>query len=347
MLERIQKVLQEALEKIKTISNETELRETEIKYLGRKGEITSLLKSIGKVAPEERKNIGKAVNEAKQTITKELKNRKKQLDEEELQRKLKEDYFDITLPSKPIETIEGTMHPVSIVQEKVESIFERMGFKVLDYYEAESDWYNFEGLNIPSDHPARDMQDTFWLKNGNLLRTHTSPGQLRAMQEFEPPFKAVFPGKVFRYERTDASHEHTFHQVEGLMIDKEISVSHLIGIMETLLGAIFEDDIKVRLRPGYFPFVEPGFELDIRCMACHGEGCQVCKHTGWVELLPCGLVHPNVLKAGGVDPEKWTGWAFGLGLSRLAMMRYQITHITHFMGGDLRFFKQFKEGGVK
>jgi len=216
-----------------------------------------------------------------------------------------------------------------------------MGFQILDGPEAETEYYNFEALNIPKHHPARDMQDTFWTEDGNLLRTHTSAIQVRGMEKMQPPFKVTGPGRVFRYESIDASHENTFYQVEGMMVDKHISVSHLIFVMKELLREIFQRDVKVRLRPGFFPFVEPGFELDINCLICGGTGCSVCKQSGWVELLPCGLVHPNVLRAGGIDPEKWQGFAFGLGLNRLVMMRYGINDIRHFQSGDLRFLYQF------
>ena len=231
------------------------------------------------------------------------------------------------------------------VTRELEDLFTSMGYRVLDGPEVELDEYNFEKLNIPSDHPARDTQDTFYCdapgsKATLLLRTHTSPVQVRAMERLEPPFRAIVPGKVFRQETTDASHEHTFHQMEGLVIDKNVSVGHLIGAMKTLLRGIFKKDIEVRLRPGYFPFVEPGFELDARCPFCT-DGCSVCKKTTWIELLPCGLVHPNVLKAGGLDPEEWGGFAFGLGLSRLVMLRYGIDDVRHLLGGDLRFLSQF------
>jgi len=216
-----------------------------------------------------------------------------------------------------------------------------MGFQILDGPEAESEYYNFEALNIPKHHPARDMQDTFWTEDGNLLRTHTSAIQVRGMENMEPPFQVVGPGRVFRYEATDASHENTFYQVEGMMVGKDISVSNLIYVMKELLREVFQREVKVRLRPGYFPFVEPGFELDINCLICGGKGCKVCKQTGWVELLPCGLVHPNVLKAGNIDPDKWSGFAFGLGLNRLVMMRYAINDIRHFQSGDIRFLRQF------
>ena len=226
----------------------------------------------------------------------------------------------------------------------IEDVFRAMGFYLLDYPEVETEWHNFEALNVPADHPARDMQDTFWLKSGHLLRTQTSPGQIRAMKTFEAPFRAIVPGKVFRYERIDASHEHTFHQVEGIMIERELSVANLIYSMKTLLTAIFEREVTIRLRPGYFPFVEPGFELDIQCQVCEGSGCSVCKQSGWVELLPCGMVHPTVLKHGGLDPDEWSGWAFGLGLSRLVMMKYRVEDIRHLMSGDLRFVSQFRQG---
>jgi phenylalanyl-tRNA synthetase alpha chain len=347
MLEKIELILNDAIKDVEGTQKADLLRELEIKYLGKKGVITALLKSMGKVPPQERKNIGRAVNDAKKAVASAIVARRSAIEENALALLLAEDNFDISLPSKSLPMKNGTVHPVTIIQEHVEKAFEKMGFKVLDYFESENDWYNFEGLNIPGDHPARDMQDTFWLEDGNLLRTHTSPGQLHAMKEFKAPFRAIFPGRVFRYERTDASHEHTFHQVEGLMIEKNLNVSHLIGMMKLLLEAIFERDMNVRLRPGFFPFVEPGFELDIECTNCGGKGCAVCKQSGWIELLPCGMVHPNVLRAGGVDPDKWVGWAFGLGLSRLAMMKYKISHITHFMAGDLRFLKQFEGGGVR
>ena len=242
----------------------------------------------------------------------------------------------------------GSLHPLTRVQRELEDLFTSMGYTVLDGPEVETDYYNFEALNIPADHPARDTQDTFFCKpqgesesGGRLvMRTHTSPVQIRAMQELQPPFRAIAPGKVFRQETVDASHDHTFHQMEGLVVGKDISVGHLISAMKTLLRGIFRREIEVRLRPGYFPFVEPGFELDARCPFCK-QGCGVCKRTTWIELLPCGMVHPNVLRAGGIDPEEWTGFAFGLGLSRLVMLRYGIDDVRLLLSGDLRFLEQF------
>ncbi len=347
MSDSILSTVEKILSQITAAGDESSLRNIEVAALGKKGTITALLKQLGQLAVEERKNFGKAVNEARAQVEKSIVKRREELEKESLDRELSETGFDITLPGKPLLSLPGSYHPVTIISERVERAFEQLGFLVLDYPEVETEHYNFDALNIPADHPARDMQDTFWLKNGCLLRTHTSPGQVRAMQEYPLPLRAIFPGRVFRYERTDASHEHTFHQVEGLMIDRELSVANLIAMMKTLLEAIFEREVTVRLRPGFFPFVEPGFELDIRCMNCSGAGCAVCKYSGWVELLPCGMVHPNVLRAGGVDPGQWVGWAFGLGLSRLAMMRYRISHITHFMGCDPRFLGQFGEGGAR
>ncbi len=251
--------------------------------------------------------------------------------------------FDPTLPAPRPER--GSLHPLVRVQRELEDLFTSMGYAVLEGPEVELDWYNFEALNIPADHPARDLSDTFVCRElvpGErlVLRTHTSPVQVRAMQRLKPPFRAIAPGKVFRHETPDASHEHTFHQMEGLVVGEDLSVGHLIGAMKTLLRGIFGRELELRLRPGYFPFVEPGFELDARCPFCE-RGCSVCGRSTWIELLPCGMVHPNVLSAGGIDPERWTGFAFGLGLSRLVMLRYEIDDVRLLLSGDLRFLEQF------
>ena len=251
--------------------------------------------------------------------------------------------FDATLPAPRLEA--GSLHPITRVTRELEDLFTSMGWSVLDGPEVETEFHNFDALNISGDHPARDTMDTFWVRTEPgaqrlVMRTHTSPVQVRAMKHLKPPFRAIVPGKVFRNEAVDASHEHTFHQMEGLVIDRDISVGHLIGAMKTLLRGIFGRELEIRLRPGYFPFVEPGFELDARCPFCK-EGCSVCKRSTWIELLPCGMVHPNVLKAGGIDPEQWTGFAFGLGLSRLVMLRFGIDDVRHLLGGDVRFLEQF------
>jgi phenylalanyl-tRNA synthetase alpha chain len=242
----------------------------------------------------------------------------------------------------------GHLHPLTLIQRDLEDIFKSLGFSILEGPELESDYYNFEALNIDKHHPARDMQDTFyvdWDKNNKeeklVMRTHTSPVQIRAMQTYGAPLKAIVPGRVFRNEAMDASHEHTFYQLEGLMIDKDISITNMIALMKELLKGIFEKEVPVRIRPGFFPFVEPGIELDISCQICDGKGCSVCKQSGWLELFPAGMVHPNVLKAGGIDSKKYSGFAFGLGLTRLVMMKYRINDIRLFNSGDLRFLEQF------
>lgn len=335
---------QAALALIESAESFEVLREIEVQQVGKKGEITQLSKLIGTLPGSDRRAFGQAVNTSKGLVLDSIVSRRGHLESLEIDKELNDQTFDPTRTD--VHGSPGTLHPLTIVQEELEEIFGAMGFMILDYPEIEDEFHNFEALNIPADHPARDMQDTFWLKNGSLLRTHTSPGQIRAMGSISVPFRAVFPGKVFRYEAVDASHEHTFHQIEGLMIDAEVSVANLISVMKTALSEIFKREVEVRLRPGYFPFVEPGFELDMRCLICAGVGCKVCKQSGWVEFLGCGLVHPNVLTSAGLDPDQVQGWAFGMGLSRLVMMRYQVDDIRHLMSGDIRFLKQFK-GGAK
>jgi phenylalanyl-tRNA synthetase alpha chain len=310
-----------------------------VEALGRKGTLAQASKQMGKLAPEERARIGKLLNAAKETLETALETRKAVFDRQALAARLDAEWIDLTLPAPGPRP--GSLHPITQVQMEIEDLFTSMGFAVLGGPEVETEYHNFDALNIPADHPARDMQDTFWLKDGSLLRTHTSPVQVRGMERLGPPLRMIAPGRVFRNEEVDASHEHTFYQLEGMMIDRDVSVANLIYFMKTLLSNIFGREVTVRLRPGYFPFVEPGFELDIQCLICGGTGCQVCKYGGWVELLPCGLVNPNVLRMSGIDPEKWNGFAFGLGLTRLAMMRYAIDDIRHLQGGDLRFLKQF------
>ncbi len=307
--------------------------------LGRKGKLAEVSKTFGKLAPEERARVGKLLNTVKQDLETRLDQRKTALDSVAIDVRLESEWVDLTAPVPGIRP--GSLHPITHVQRELEELFVSLGFAIMDGPEVETEHYNFDALNIPADHPARDAQDTFWLKDGRLLRTHTSPVQIRALEKFGPPLKMIAPGRVFRNEEVDASHEHTFYQLEGMMVDRDVSVAHLLYFMKTLLSAIFHRDVAVRLRPGFFPFVEPGFELDIQCLICGGKGCPVCKHSGWVELLPCGLVNPAVLRAGGVDPEQWNGFAFGLGLTRLAMMRYGIDDIRLFAGGDLRFLRQF------
>ncbi len=360
----------EAQAQIEAATTSAALRDVEVAWLGKKGRITVALKGLGALDPGERRERGQVLNRLKRDIEDALARRRAEVSRAEIEARVRKDRLDPTLPGLPVAC--GHLHPLTRVLEDVEDLFERMGYHVMDFYEVEDEFHNFEALNIPADHPARDLQDTFYLEDWRdrvasaiatgrdglptvternalptrpppalLLRTHTSPGQIRAMRTLPRPFRAVFPGRVYRFEATDASHEHTFHQVEGLMIDRSVSVANLLSAMMTMLEGVFGRRVEVRLRPGYFPFVEPGFELDVRCLVCGGRGCPMCKSSGWVEFLGCGLVHPNVLRAGDLDPSEWEGWAFGVGLSRLALLRYGIDDIRWLMSADVRFTRQF------
>jgi phenylalanyl-tRNA synthetase alpha chain len=328
-----------ALSRIEAARTQEELESVRVDLLGRKGLLAHISKEMGKIPPDQRAAAGKRLNAIKQAAERAFESRQEEFDEAALQGRLDAEWLDLTLPALGPEP--GSLHPISQIQQEIEDLFVSLGFAVLDGPEVETEWHNFDALNIPPDHPARDMQDTFWLQNGHLLRTHTSPVQVRGMERLKPPLRMIAPGRVFRNESTDPSHEHTFYQLEGMMVDREVSVAHLLYFMKTLLKGVFGRDVEVRLRPGFFPFVEPGFELDMRCLICGGPGCPVCKQSGWVEMLPCGLVNPNVLRFGGLDPEEWNGFAFGLGLTRLVMMRYGIDDIRYLQSGDLRFLRQF------
>lgn len=334
-------------EKLPRATNEVLLQELKAHYLGKNGEVTQILKGLGQASPAEKKEIGPLANEIKQKINEDFRCALEEIGRKKIEWELENQRYDISARESLFvgHWAQGSLHPVTIVQREIEDIFLSMGFAVLDGPHVEDDYHNFTALNIAEDHPARDMQDTFWFANSttHLLRTHTSTIQVRGMATHRPPFQFIAPGKVFRAERTDASHEMVFHQLEGMMVGEDISVAHLIYFMKTALSEIFGKKVEVRLRPGYFPFVEPGFELDIACLICHGKGCSVCKKSGWVELLPCGMVHPNVLSAGGIDPQKYSGFAFGLGLDRLVMMRYGIDDIRYLHAADLRFQRQFSQ----
>ncbi len=329
-----------AQEEIGTCSEVGALRAIERKYLGKAGVLAAWLAQIPALPAAERPLLGQAVNRLKKELGELIKTREAAVEKAAAEREVDAHPFDPTLPP-PVEE-RGTLHPITVLTREIEDLFVSMGYQIGDGPEIETDWNNFQALNIPADHPARDSQDTFYLKGAGrlVLRTHTSPVQIRSMQRLSPPLRVIAPGKVFRHEATDASHEHTFHQLEGLVVDKGVCVAHLINSMKTLLRGIFRRDLEIRLRPGFFPFVEPGFELDARCPFCT-SGCSVCKQSRWIELLPCGLVHPNVLDACGVDSEQWSGFAFGLGLSRLVMLRFGIGDIRLLLSGDLRFLEQF------
>jgi phenylalanyl-tRNA synthetase alpha chain len=339
MIAQIEALGAQTLGEIEAAGTLEALEAVRVAVLGRKGSLAAFGKEMGKLDAAGRVEAGKALNAAKTSLEAAFEMKKAAFENAALAARLQAEWVDLTIP--PGGVLPGSLHPLTQIQNEIEDLFYSMGFAILDGPEVETEFHNFDALNIPPDHPARDMQDTFWLEGGHLLRTHTSPVQVRGMQRLGPPLRMIAPGRVFRNEEVDPSHEHTFYQLEGMMVDRDVSVANLLYFMKTLLSGIFKRDVTVRLRPGFFPFVEPGFELDIQCMVCGGAGCPVCKHSGWVELLPCGLVHPNVLRAGGIDPAEYGGFAFGLGLTRLVMMRYMIDDIRWLQSGDLRFLKQF------
>lgn len=333
--DRLCQIEQETVKQAATLSMPDQLRSLDTAILGKTGTLGGLIANIKDYPPDQRGQVGKLVNEAKARVKAMLDARLAEMEAATSRAEQSQaGAHDPTLPPTPRPM--GSVHPVTGVQWEIERLFERMGFTVEAGPEMETEYNNFEALNIPATHPARDMQDTFWLKNGMVLRTHTSPVQHRAMKKFGAPLRVIAPGRCFRYETIDASHENTFHQVEGLMIDRDIGLPHLIAMAKTLLEEVMRRPVKLRVRPGFFPFVEPGIEIDMNCEICGGKKCPTCKHSGWVEILPAGMVHPKVLRAGGIDPDQWSGFAFGLGLTRLAMMKYGIRDIRVLNSGDLR-----------
>lgn len=348
MREKLEAIRQNAEAELSKITSAEQIENFRVAVLGKKGELTSILKTMGKLSAEERPVIGQLANDVRTFIEDKITEKTNEIKEKETQREIDSmPIFDISAPS---DLSRGSYHPITLVQRECERIFKSMGFTVEDYSEVVTDYECFESLNIPKHHPARDMQDTYYLENGQLLKSQTSAAQNAIYKKYKDalindgvPIKAIFPGRCFRNEATDACHENTFFQMEGVMVDKNISISNLIYFMKTMLSEVFRKDIKVRLRPGFFPFVEPGFELDISCLICGGEGCPSCKHSGWLELCPCGMIHPEVLKAGGIDPEEYTGFAFGLGLTRLAMMKYGVKDIRDLNSGTLKSLSQFTD----
>ncbi len=315
------------------------LDEVRVSFLGKRGLVTELLKSLRDLSVEEKREAGGLINRFKTEAEEAITARAEAIRAAELEAALKN--AKRYNPSLPRLRKVGSYHPITLVRRSLERIFAGMGFTVEDYQEIVNDYQCFESLNIPKHHPARDMQDTYYLENGQLLKTQTSAAQNAIMKKYGAPLRAIFPGRCFRNEATDACHENTFFQMEGMMIDKNISISNLIYFMKTMLSEVFARPIDVRLRPGFFPFTEPGFELDISCLICGGKGCPTCKQSGWLELCPCGMIHPNVLREGGIDPDEYTGFAFGLGLTRLAMMKYGVKDIRDFNSGDLAALSQF------
>jgi|GEM_PF-14811 len=338
-LEKIAELRQKFDADLSEVRDSESIEKLRVSYLGKKGSVTELLKGLKDLSGAEKKEFGQTINTLKREVDERITAHVERIRQEEEDRLVNSaEQYDVTLP---MDTDCGSYHPITLVQRELEEIFASMGFTIEDYREVVTDYNCFEALNIPKHHPARDMQDTYYLDNGQLLKTHTSAAQNTIMKKYGAPLRAIFPGRCFRNESTDASHENTFFQMEGIMIDKDISISNLIYFMKTMLSKVFKQDVQVRLRPGFFPFVEPGFELDISCHICGGKGCSTCHGSGWIELCPCGMIHPNVLRAGGIDPDEYTGFAFGLGLTRLAMMRYGIKDIRDLNSGNLKVLSQF------
>ena len=343
MEEKIKNLQNEAKQLIKNnISSLEELNDLKVKYLGKKGEITSLLRNLGKIDKDDRPRIGQIVNNARIELENLIAEKKSELESVEMARRLSEEKIDITLPGR--KSPYGNLHPLTITLNRIKNIFMDMGFSIEEGPEIEQDYFNFEALNLPKDHPARDMQDSFYITEEILMRTQTSPVQARTMQAHQPnsPIRMIAPGRVYRRDDYDATHSPMFTQVEGLVIDKDICFADLKGTLEKFLHKIFNENVGVRFRPSFFPFTEPSAEVDISCVMCHGKGCRVCKGTGWLEILGSGMVHPHVLKMSGYDPHLVSGFAFGLGVERIAMLSYGIDDLRLFYDNDLRFLKQFR-----
>ena len=331
------------LKEIAQVATLKELNQIRVETLGKKGPITEVLRGMKNLSPEERPVVGGFANEIRDLLTEAIEARKVVLENEALNAALKEESLDVTLPGKQMP--QGTRHILTQVMEEIEDIFLGMGYQVVEGYEVESDHYNFERMNLPKDHPARDMQDTFYISDEMLIRTHTSPVQARTMEKHDfskGALRMISPGKVFRRDTDDATHSHQFHQIEGLVVDKNVTMGDLKGTLEVMMKKMFGEDRKIRLRPSYFPFTEPSAEVDVSCFKCGGAGCNVCKHTGWIEILGAGMVHPDVLQMSGIDPTEYSGFAFGLGPDRVAMLRYGVNDIRNFYQNDLRFLNQFK-----
>lgn len=339
MNEKLQEIKEFAEKKLKEIDQLKSVEELKINLMGKKGELTKISKSLGSLSPEEKPKFGLMINEIRGYVEEKIEEKIKQLSLRELNKKIEQETIDVTIPGKHIEL--GHKHPMTIVIEDIKKIFLGMGYKIAEGPDIEEDYYNFEALNIPKNHPAKDEQDTFYLDGGFLLRTQTSPVQVRVMEGGELPIKIIAPGRVFRSDEVDATHSPVFHQLEGLVIDENITMGDLKGTLITFAQELFGKDVKIRFRPHHFPFTEPSAEMDVSCFACGGQGCRVCKNSGFIELLGCGMVHPRVLEMSGIDSKKYSGFAFGMGMERMAMQRYNITDLRIMYENDVRFLKQF------
>lgn len=339
MKQQLESIKAAALDAINAAQNAQDIDAVRVKYLGKKGELTAILKQMGALPAEERPQMGQLVNQAKAELEAVLEEKNNEMKAKATEEKLKAETIDITMPAKTSKT--GKLHPLNTVLNDMIDIFQSMGFDVLDGPEVETDHYNFECLNVPADHPARDMQDTFYLGEGLLLRTQTSAAQIRTMETRKPPIRVICPGRVFRADEVDATHSPVFHQIEGLVVDKGVTMCDLKGVLEQFAHEIYGEDTKVKFRPSFFPFTEPSVEVDVSCSECGGKGCRVCKGAGWIEILGAGMVHPNVLRSCGIDPEVYSGFAFGIGLDRLTTTRYKISDIRLLFENDKRFLDQF------
>jgi phenylalanyl-tRNA synthetase alpha chain len=336
---KIKKIKEEIIFKSNSVSNLKDIEKIKVEYLGRKGLVTLLLRRLGELSTQERPKIGQLLNQTKREIEELLKIKIIEIEKLEKNKKLKEESIDVTLPGKKSDR--GTIHPINLVLKKTEEIFLSIGFKIEEGPEVELDYYNFEALNIPKDHPARDDQDSFYLNREILLRTHTSPVEIRVMEKQQPPVRIIATGKCYRRDAADSTHSPMFHQVEGLAVDKDITFGDLKGVLTVFVHRMFGEDRKVRFRPGYFPFTEPSAEVDVSCLLCHGKGCRACGYSGWLEIMGAGMTDPAVFNMVGYDPEKYSGFAFGMGVERIAMLKYGINDIRLFFENDLRFLKQF------
>lgn len=337
--EKLEQINKQVLEQLEASKDLNDLNRIRVEVLGKKGQLTDLLKSMRDVAPQDRPKVGQMVNEARASIEAAMEARKRRMEEALLDLKLKNEVIDVTLPAKKSRL--GHSHPNTIALKEAERIFVGMGYQVVEGPEVERDYYNFEALNIPADHPAKDEQDTFYISGDFLLRTQTSSVQVREMEKGHLPIKMISPGRVFRADEVDATHSPSFHQIEGLVIDQDITMSDLKGTLAEFAREIFGEDTKVKFRPHHFPFTEPSAEMDVSCFKCGGKGCRFCKGEGWIEILGCGMVHPNVLEMSGIDPEKYTGFAFGVGLERIALLKYEIDDMRLLYENDIRFLNQF------
>ncbi|MBC6309389.1 phenylalanine--tRNA ligase subunit alpha [Listeria sp. FSL L7-1582] len=342
MLDQLEQLKQEAVKEIAAVESLETLNDLRVKYLGKKGPMTEIMKQMGKLSAEERPKVGAVANEVREQLTSAIQEKQAELGAAEIKKQLANETIDVTLPGTTVK--EGTAHLLTQVIEEIEDLFIGMGYTIAEGPEVEKDYYNFEALNLPKDHPARDMQDSFYITENTLLRTQTSPVQARVMEQHDfanGPIKIICPGKVYRRDNDDATHSHQFTQIEGLVVDENITLADLKGTLTVLAKKMFGEERDVRLRPSFFPFTEPSVEMDISCFKCGGEGCRVCKGTGWIEILGSGMVHPNVLEMSGIDSKKYSGFAFGMGPERVAMLKYAVDDIRHLYTNDLRFTKQF------